>query len=75
MKGYPMTENVETKVIPAETIQNCIEALEQALEDQVEHHCNTYICDGYINMTPQERWKKWGLSFTYNAWQLLSKYQ
>ena len=29
-----MSENVETKTIPVETIQNCIEALEQALEDQ-----------------------------------------
>ena len=68
-----MSENVETKTIPVETIQNCIEALEQALEDQVDQHCSTYICDGYSYMTPQERWKKWGHSSTYETWEKLNK--
>ena len=36
-------------------IQSCIEELELALENQVDRHCDVYICDGYINMSPQER--------------------
>jgi adenylate kinase len=34
-------------------IQSCIEELEFALESQVDRHCGVYICDGYINMSPE----------------------
>ena len=54
-------------------IHNCIEELESALESQVDRHCGVYICDGYINMSPQERWKKWGWSNTYDTWEKLNK--
>jgi hypothetical protein len=35
-------------------IHNCVEELEFALESQVDRHCGVYICDGYINMSPEE---------------------
>ena len=54
-------------------IQSCIEQLELALENQVVRHCGDYICDGYGNMSPQERWKKWGLIGTYDTWEELNK--
>lgn len=54
-------------------IQSCIEGLESALESQVDRHCDVYICDGYITMSPEERWKKWGLSGTYETWEKLNK--
>jgi hypothetical protein len=54
-------------------IQSCIEELEFALESQVDRHCDVYICDGYGNMSPQERWKKWGLIGTYDTWEELNK--
>ena len=54
-------------------IHNCIEELEFALESQVDRHCGVYICDGYINMSPQERWKKLGLRCTNYTWEKLNK--
>ena len=54
-------------------IQSCIEELELALENQVDRHCDVYICDGYGNMSPQERWKKWGFNSTYETWVSVSK--
>ena len=54
-------------------IQSCIEQLELALENQVDRHYGVYICDGYGNMSPEERWKKWGHSSTYETWEKLNK--
>jgi hypothetical protein len=54
-------------------IHNCVEELEFALESQVDRHCGVYICDGYINMSPEERWKEWGHSSTYETWEKLNK--
>ncbi len=54
-------------------IQSCIEGLESALESQVDRHCDVYICGGYINMSPQERWKEWGHIGTYETWEKLNK--
>ena len=54
-------------------IQSCIEQLELALENQVDRHCGVYICGGYGNMSPEERWKKWGHSSTYETWEKLNK--
>jgi hypothetical protein len=50
-------------------IHDCVEELEFALESQVDRHCGVYICDGYINMSPEERWKEWGHSSTYETWE------
>ena len=37
-------------------IQSCIEELELALENQVDRHCDVYICDGYGYHV--EEWEK-----------------
>ncbi len=54
-------------------IQSCIEGLESALESQDDRHCDVYICEGYIIMSPQERWEKWGMDNTYDTWEKLNK--
>ena len=54
-------------------LQSIKEDLEMHLDSQVDAHCSVYICDGYSNMTIEERWKRWGFNSTYETWVSVSK--
>ena len=68
-----MSNNNEITTISLDLLQSIKEDLEMHLESHVDAHCSMYICDGYTNMSPQERWKKWGLDSTYETWVAVTK--
>ena len=68
-----MSNNNETTTISLDLLQSIKEDLEMHLDSHVEAHCSMYICDGYTKMSPQERWKKWGLDSTYETWVAVTK--
>ncbi len=68
-----MSSNNETTTISLDLLQSIKEDLEMHLDSHVEAHCSMYICDGYTKMSPQERWKKWGLDSTYETWVAVTK--